>query len=291
MRILVIGGTGLVGNKVVEQARGKFDVHATYRAHPVRSAGFHKLEATDSRAVKRLIEELSPGAVINTSAYHQVDKCETERELARAVNVDAAVNMAEICAGVGAHYVYFSTEYVFDGEKGAPYSEGDETNPLGYYGQTKAMAEKAILAAKVDALIARTSVVYGWNDTKLNFATWAIGELEAKRKVKIVSDQVGNPTLADNLAEAVLKAVEFRKTGIFHIAGGEAIDRYNFTLVLADVFGLEKSTVEPVKTEQMRQRAKRPLYAPMSVEKAEKELDVKMLGVREGLGRMKNQRR
>ncbi len=291
MKILVIGGTGLVGNKIVEQARGKFDVHATYHGQLVKKSKFHKLEVTDHRAVSKLIEELSPGAVINTSAFHQVDKCEADTELAKSVNVDAARNIAEVCASVGAHCVYFSTEYVFDGAKGGLYKEDDKPNPLSYYGQTKRMGEEAVLGVKGDSLVARTSVIYGWNDSKLNFATWALGELENKKEVKIVDDQVGSPTLADNLAEAVLKAVENRKTGVYHMAGGEAIDRYNFTLILAEVFGLDKALVKPVKTAELKQRARRPLYAPLSVEKTEKELGVKMLGAKEGLEKMRAQRR
>ncbi len=289
MRILVVGGTGLVGNRLVELASGKFDVHATYHSHSIRKPNFHKLEVTDHRAVRKLIEELSPGAVVNTSAYHQVDKCETEMGNAKAINVDAAVNMAEASAAVGAHYIYFSTEYVFDGKKGAAYMESDDTNPLGYYGETKMMAEKALLSGKGDNLIARTSVVYGWNDTKLNFATWALGELEKKREMRITDDQVGSPTFADNLAEAILKAIEYRKTGVYHIAGGEAIDRYNFTLILADVFGLDKKLIMPVRTSELKQRAKRPLFAPLNVDKTEKELGVKMLGAKEGLERMRIQ--
>jgi dTDP-4-dehydrorhamnose reductase len=290
MRILIIGGTGLVGSRLVEQARGRFEVHATCHGHPVRRARFHKLEATDHRAARSLIEELSPGAVVNTSAYHNVDKCETERDLATAVNFSAAENIASACADFGAHHVYFSTEYVFDGKKGESYVEEDEPNPLGYYAETKRMAEKAILGLKGDHLIARTSVIYGWNDIKLNFATWALGELEKKREVKIVNDQVGSPTYADNLADAVLRAVELRKTGIYHLAGGEAIDRYNFTLTLADVFGLDKKLVKPVATSELKQRARRPLYAPLNVAKAEKELGVKMLSAKEGLEKMRGQR-
>ena len=291
MRILVVGGTGLVGNKLVELGRGKFDVHATYHSHPVRKPNFHKLEVTDRGAARRLIDELSPGAVVNTSAYHQVDKCEAETEGARAVNVDAALDMAEASAAIGAQYIYFSTEYVFDGKKGAAYTEDDATSPLGYYGETKAMAEKALSSLRGDNLVARTSVVYGWNDTKLNFATWALGELEKKRKVRIVEDQVGSPTFADNLAEAVLKAIEYRKTGIYHLAGGEAIDRYNFTLILAEVFGLDRGLVKPLKTDELKQRARRPLYAPLDVQKAERELGVKMLGAKEGLEKMRDQAR
>ncbi|MFH1447922.1 MAG: dTDP-4-dehydrorhamnose reductase [Candidatus Micrarchaeota archaeon] len=290
MKVLIIGGTGLLGNNLLELAKGKFEVSATYRNHAIRGPDSYKLEVTDADAVKKLIDELEPGAVVNTTAFHNVDKCETERDMANAVNVDAAVNISNVCADVGAHHIYVSTEYVFDGNKGAAYVEDDLPNPLGYYGETKLMAEKAIMGGEGDNLIARTSVIYGLNETKLNFATWVISELENGRRIRIIDDQVGSPTLAGNLAEVLLKCIELRKTGMYHIAGGEAIDRYRFTLELADVFGFDKSLITPVNTSEFGQKARRPLFAPLDVGRIEEELEVKMLRAKEGLERM-NERR
>ncbi len=289
MKLLVIGGTGLLGNKLIELAEGRFEIYSTYHTHEIDSPDSYKLDVTDHNATREIIEEINPGAVVNTAAFHLVDKCETDMDIAKAINVDAAVNIAQVCSSIDSHSVYISTEYVFDGLKGSAYSEEDKPNPLGYYGKTKLMAEREILETNGDNMIARTSVVYGWNDTKLNFATWAISELEKGHPVKIVDDQVGSPTLSDNLAEGILKAVELRKTGIYHLGGGEAIDRYRFTLILADVFGFDRKLVEPIKTHELNQMAKRPLYAPLDVSKAEKELEIKMLSAREGLELMKTQ--
>jgi len=290
MRLLVIGGTGLLGNKLVEQAHERFEVHATYHSSIVKRPNFHKLDVTNRKAVRTLIDELAPGAVVNTAAFQHIDKCETEMAAAKAVNFDAAVNVAEACADVGAHSVYLSTEYVFDGKKGSAYSEDDEPNPVNYYGETKQMAENTLLKGRGDALVVRTSFLYGWNDIKLNFATWAIGELEAERSVEVARDQIKSPTFADNLAEALLKCVELRRTGLYHMAGSDAIDVYNFTLMLAEIFNLDKNLVKAIDTSEMGQMAKRPLCAPLSFEKAEKDLGFRFCSAREGLGRMLSQR-
>jgi dTDP-4-dehydrorhamnose reductase len=139
MRILVTGSSGLLGSKVVSLAlkRGH-TVFSAYNKHPMETGIALKLDITDAEGVKEAIRKIKPDAIIHTAAYTNVDGCEENRDLAWRVNAEACKHIATSSAEVGAHLVYVSTDYVFNGEKGF-YSEGDEPNPINYYGYTKLM--------------------------------------------------------------------------------------------------------------------------------------------------------
>ncbi|MEK7850587.1 MAG: sugar nucleotide-binding protein, partial [Deltaproteobacteria bacterium] len=181
----------------------------------------------------------------------------------------------------GSKMVYISTDYVFDGENG-PYREDDAPNPLGYYAWTKLEGE-GITAFTPHNLIIRTTGVYSADPDSLNFVMQVIKRLGAGESMRVPSDQYGNPTLADNLAEGIMALLTLVKTGIYNVAGSDFMDRYSFALLIADVFGLDKTLVSPIDTRSLGQKAKRPLRAGLVVEKIEKETGVKMVGAREGL--------
>jgi len=288
--LLVIGGLGLLGNKLVEKARGRFDVSYTYHTgkswHPEPG---HLLDVTDFEAARRLVLDLRPDSVINTTAFHIVDTCEKEPARARLVNTDATLNLAHACERIGAQYAFLSTDYVFDGTKRGKYRVEDSPNPQSAYAESKWLAETELLAMDADNVVARTSVLYGWNPVKKNFIIWLLGELRAGRPVKVVDDQYSSPTLADNCAEALLRIVELEKTGLWHVAGNDCLSRYEFALKAAHMFDLDKSLISPVKTADLHQAAKRPMNGCLDVGKTEKELQVKMLSAEQGLMVMKKQ--
>jgi len=290
--LLVIGGLGLLGNRIVEKARGKFSVSYAYHTgtswHPPEIPG-HVLDVTDLAAARKLIIETKPDAVINTTAFHVVDACEKEPAKAKLVNTDAVLNLAHACERIGAHYTFMSTDYVFDGTKKGRYALEDQPNPESVYAESKWNAETALLAMEADNAVARTSVIYGWNPGKKNFASWLLDELRNSRPVKIVDDQHSSPTLADNGAEALLKLVELGKLGLWHVAGNDCVSRYEFAIKAANVFGLDSSLVSAVKTSDLHQAAKRPLNGCLDVRRTERELGVKMLSVEQGLKVMKKQ--
>src|SRR3989338_6559381 len=288
--LLIIGGLGLLGNRLVQKARGKFSVDYTYRNgaswHPETG---HILDVTDFEASRKLISGLKPDAVINTTAFHQVDLCETERAKAKLVNVDASLNLATACEKIGAQYVFMSTDYVFDGKKHGKYGVKDTPNPESVYADSKWQAESELLAMYADNTVARTSVIYGWNPLKKNFIIWLLGELRAGKPVKVVDDQFSSPTLADNGAEALLKLAELEKTGLWHVTGNKCITRFEFARKAAQVFDLDESLISSVKTADLHQAAKRPMNGCLDVSRTEKELGMKMLGAEQGLRMMKVQ--
>jgi len=231
------------------------------------------------------ILKVAPVVVVHAAAETSVDRCETQRGLAEEVNVTGTANVAESCAKIGAKLIFISTDYVFDGVKGN-YVETDQPNPVNFYGLTKLRAEHVVATTLSNSLIVRTSVLYGWHPTKLNFATWILKELREQQPVKLAIDHVNSPTFADNLAGAVRMAIERDSGGILHIAGTERISRFDFAVRIAKTFRLEQSRLVPVKMQDLDWIARRPRDSSLSVEKAERELGIELYGVHRGLEEM-----
>lgn len=294
-RILIVGSNGLLGQKITTLfSRSKsFEILNTSAEDKIFLNGknhqYKVLDITKRSSVMRLVDEFQPEVIINTAAITNVDLCETERELAWKVNVAGVENLVHAARMVGAKVIHFSTDYVFDGKSG-PYIESDRVNPMSYYGRTKLASENVLRTSEIPHTIIRTMILYGLaNQVKDNFALWLVNNLEANKQVRVVDDQIGNPTLVDDLAFAVLKIVEFNKNGLYHIAGNDLVSRYEFALALAKKFKFDKNLIIPIKTAILKQPAPRPMKSGFIILKAETELSIKMSGVDQGLTVFKNQ--
>ena len=199
--------------------------------------------------------------------------------------MDGTANLAAACVRVGAKLIFISTDYVFDGCKGN-YAETDEPDPISFYGITKLDAERIVQSTSSKCLIIRTSVLYGWHPSKLNFVTWILKGLREHQTLKVVNDHVNSPTFAGNLADAIRKAIELNSQGLLHVAGSERISRFDFARRIARQFDLDERLLVPVKMSDLNWIAKRPRDSSLNVGKAEKELGVELLGVDRGLDRM-----
>lgn len=280
--LLVIGGTGLLGSKVVTQARGPYQVTATHRALLPEAEGVQAVELHKERREEaaRVVETVNPDVVVDTAAFHDVDGCEADRDRARAVNVDGTTALVRATNDMGARYAYISTDFVFDGARG-PYGEGDAPDPVNFYGETKRMAEKAVLRSGVN-LVIRPSVVYGWDDTRLNFATWVLTSLREGQEIQAVTDWAGSPTLADSLAEAILQVIDLDEGGIYHLAGPDCMSRYDFARRLARGFDLDVDLIRPVKGADLGVTATRPLNSCLRNARAA-ERGITTVGVGDGI--------
>ena len=299
MRILVIGGGGQLGTKIVEKARDRFEVYATYltRKPLLEESRIFQIDKTNREDIGALFRKLKPEVAVDTAALHNVDYCETHRDEAWKANVEGTRNLAEACKNHGTKMVFISTDYVFDGIKGN-YLEDDEANPVNYYGLTKLEAEKIIAQTFSNYVIARPSIIYSYvpstqcessSGKPLNFAMWLTQKLSNKESVKIVTDQYSSPTLADNLAQALLGLAESEKTGTYHTAGRTRLSRYEFALKITRKLGLEEALVAPIATNQLKQIAKRPVDSSLNVEKIQKDLKLKMLTIDEALDQLRDQ--
>jgi dTDP-4-dehydrorhamnose reductase len=288
-KILVIGA-GLLGSRIVEQAKGEYEVHAADADASLSDVGcqFHKLDITEKQSVVDLLYKVKPKAVFHTAALTNVDKCETEPTLARKVNGSACGHIALACAKLEAYVCAISTDYVFNGKTGM-YKEDSKVSPICEYGRSKLMGEDEIkcLGSRWKWTILRSSILYGAYRKRFNFVTWIIDELRAARPVRIVTDQFGSPTLADDLADACLALWKKGATGIYHAAGSERISRYAFALKICDVFSLDKGLVTAITTDELKQRAMRPPDSSLDVTKVESALGRKMLDIVGGLAKVK----
>jgi dTDP-4-dehydrorhamnose reductase len=246
-----------------------------------------QLDITNKDELKKTVSEINPCVIINCAAFTDVDKCETERELSWKINVDAVKNLIIAARPVNAKLVHFSTDYVFDGKNG-PYDEQSVPNPLSFYGRGKLASENALIASGIEHAIIRTMVLFGYGvNVKPNFAMWLVNKLSAKEKINIVDDQIGNSTIADDLAYGTLKVVEKEKTGIYNIAGRDIESRLDFTMKLCDVYGYDKSLINRIKTKDLNQPAPRPLNSGLITLKAETELGFRPMNTVEALQLLK----
>jgi dTDP-4-dehydrorhamnose reductase len=178
---------------------------------------------------------------------------------------------------------------VFNGQK-SHYAEEDKPNPISYYGFTKLEGENQVINRCKNYVILRTSVLYGWHPRKKNFATWTINQLKQNKEITVVEDHYNTPTLADNLAEITIEAVQEDLQGIYHASGSERISRYEFAQRIAQTYRLAQSLIKPIKMNQLTTWiAKRPKDSSLNTKKIQKQLKTKPINITEGLKRMEKE--
>ena len=247
------------------------------------------LDITDRQSVMDMVASFKPSVIINAAAYTNVDKAEVEKEIAYKVNATAVGYLVDAANTFDAKLVHISTDYVFDGENGN-YSEDSLPSPINYYGKTKLAGENLVKSKKQNYAILRTQVLYGFApNVKKNFVLWVIDELSKGQSIRVVDDQIGNPTLADELAFALLKVCQRNATGVFHVSGYETISRYEFARKIAEIFDLNFDLVKPVKSNEFVQPARRPKNSGFICLKAQTELGLNMPSVADSLSLMKQQ--
>lgn len=261
--LIVFGGSGLVGAAVVREAKKRnLTFIGSYRKRP--SDGLFYWDG-DITSIKKLIDELDPGAIIFTVGMTNVDVCEIKEKEAYLWNADIPSEIASLC-GRFCKFVYYSSEYVFDGEKG-PYSEIDSPTPMTIYGRSKLQGEKNILSVNPYSLILRTTVVYGPELNGKNFVASLRKKLTQDQSVKVACDQVSSPTYNQDLAARTLDLIKLKKHGIWNVVGPELMDRASFAFLAAEIFNLDKKLIIPSITEHLNQAAKRPLNAGLRTDK------------------------
>jgi dTDP-4-dehydrorhamnose reductase len=294
-RILICGSNGLLGQRLALMLghETEYEVLNTsyHRSFVLDNHLFDytQLDVTNKSDVKSLITSFRPDIIINGAAMTNVDACETQRELAWKVNVIGVENLVEVSRRIDCTLFHLSTDYVFDGKNG-PYKESDRVNPINYYGKTKLAGENVILAGGISSTIIRTIVVYGTGiNVKDNFALWVVNSLRAGETIRCVDDQIANPTHVSDLSAGILKAIERKRTGLYHLCGADAVSRYEFAMKAAEVFGLDTSLIERVKSDTFRQTAPRPMMTGFITLKAQIELDFHPMTATEGLETLKRE--
>lgn len=284
-RILIVGSNGRLGQSLVKKimVREKTELLCSSIENEslIKGVEYSKTDITIKDQVKKLVLDFVPDYIINAAAFTNVDKCETERELAWKINVSGVENLAHYSRLVDAHLTHVSTDYVFDGNDG-PYSESDSTNPISYYGRTKLASENALKISGSKFAIVRTNVLFGPSEFgEPDFVNWVVDSLKSKKKIRIVTDQINNPTFIPDLADGILKIIDLDRDGVYHLGGREFLNRFEFTEKIADHFRLDSSLIEKIITQELNQPAARPLKSGLITLKAETELNYKPRSLKE----------
>lgn len=295
-----MGVSGLTGYKIAKNALSKYETYGTYNIRPtnIEDTVTFQLDLAKSDEVVRIFNEIKPNLIVNTTALHNVDYCEENKNQAMQVNADAVKTLYDNSEKFGSRLIHISTDYVFSGDAMKPYVESDKAVPLSIYGQSKLDGEK-ILAGS-NHVVVRPSVVYGWTHLELagttsssgkpmNFAMWLLTKLNKKEQLKIVTDQFASATLADSLAESILKIAESNKGGLYHISGLSCESRYEFAVKLAEKFGYDPNIISKTDSSTFVQKAKRPQYSCLDCTKAIGEFGLRLLTTDESLDIMKSQ--
>lgn len=260
MNILVTGAYGQLGSEIKELA-------ALYPSFNFLYTDVDSLDITSDEAVEQFFAENKVEAVINCAAYTAVDRAETDEGNALLVNAIAPGILAKYAAKTAATMIHISTDYVFAGNASQPYSEEDQVDPQGVYGRTKLEGEQRVLAENPDSVIVRTSWLYSAFGN--NFVKTMLRLGREREGLKVVSDQVGTPTYAADLANTLLRIIEKSDQivpGIYHYSNEGVASWYDFALAIFELSGI-KCKVQPVESHEFPTPAKRPHYSVLKKSK------------------------
>jgi dTDP-4-dehydrorhamnose reductase len=252
MRILITGANGQLGVELMRAMAGRAEaIGWDLPSFDITGAG-----CADE------VASIRPDWVVHAAAATDVDGCERNPAMAMAVNAEGTRRVAEGCRRVGAGMVYVSTDFVFDGAKGAPYVEGDAPVPLSAYGRSKLAGEQAVRDVAPRWLIARTAWLYGVHGK--NFVKTILGKAATEGTLRVVNDQVGSPTYARDLADALVRGLERRATGLFHLTNSGACSWYDFTREILRRSGFGAVSVQPISSGELARPARRPAFSVLA---------------------------
>ena len=275
MLILVTGGSGQLAKSIQSL------VIKNKTNHDFIFISRSELDLADLQSVRSYFNKNKFDLIINCAAYTKVDKAETDQEQANLVNHLAVEKISEIAKKNNTRLIHISTDFVFDGNQSKPYLENDSTSPLNIYGATKLAGENAILSImKFNAIIIRTSWVY--SEYGNNFVDTILRLTKKKKELHIVSDQIGSPTFATDLAQVILFITTSEKlnsknfaTEVYHYSNEGKCSWYDFTKEIVNISGL-KCNIKPINTKDYPAQAERPKYVVMSKKKIIQEFDLKI---------------
>jgi dTDP-4-dehydrorhamnose reductase len=256
MRLLVTGAGGMLGGRVVDEARRA--------GHEVAGLSHAELDVTDAQAVFDRVADEQPDAVIHCAAFTDVDGAETAEDEAMRVNGEGTSHVTAAAGRHGAFVVAMSTDYVFSGEADRPYVESDELGPRSAYGRSKLAGEAVVIELQTPAAIVRTAWLYGAGGR--NFVDTMLGLGAEREEVSVVTDQVGCPTWTGHLAPALIEIAERRLEGVHHLAGGGSCSWHDLAVAAFEEAGLD-CRVAPVTSEELPRPAPRPAWSVLGSER------------------------
>ena len=279
MNVLVTGANGQLGRemRLVSKTSSDNYIFTDVREHP--DVKTEILDITDSEAVRTMVKERNIKLVINCAAYTDVEKAEGDVELCALLNAKAPENLACAMEEQGGFLVHISTDYVFSGDSDdLPYTEDREVNPTSVYGKTKLDGEKSIIESGCRYIIIRTSWLY--SEYGRNFVKTMVELTSSKRGLNVVSDQIGTPTYALDLAEVIYGIVENRgyegNDGVYHYSNEGACSWYDFALTIARLADHTECDIQPCHSDEFPSKVRRPAYSVLDKTKIKKTFGIKI---------------
>lgn len=292
-RLLVVGANGQVGRELRRSLATLGEVIGATREGVLDTGeACRAVDLSDPRALAALVGDTAPAAVVNAAAYTAVDKAESDRDMAFAVNGEAPGALARACAVAGIPFVHYSTDYVFDGQGARPYREDDPTAPLGVYGASKLAGEDAVRGSGARHFIFRTAWVYGAHGH--NFLRTMLRVGAERDELRVVADQVGSPTSAALIADATAAALSQvlagpdRSGGTWHLVASGETSWHGFAEAIFDeasAAGLlaRVPTVVPITTADYPTPARRPAYSRLDTSRFQRDFGIDLPDWRDGL--------
>ena len=287
MKLLVLGGSGLIGNALLKNSKNEFDILTTFYKNHISIKNVRSFQYSfpnDLNNLRELLEKEKPDVLVNTMGYSNIDFCELNKSDTEMLHVEVTEKICKLCENIGTKQIFLSSDYVFDGEKGN-YSEDDVPNPVNYYGLSKLKAEQLILKNPINTVI-RTSVIYDW-DYRARFFNSVIKNLQNNQEINATTDVYNSVTFLDNLVESIFKVIKLNQNGIFHVVDSTCVNRFEFAEMIAKIFRLDKNLIKTVSVQdEPKNIAKRPKNACLNNSKAKKELGLNFNTIEEGVSRV-----
>jgi dTDP-4-dehydrorhamnose reductase len=290
MKILVTGANGFLGYYLIQQllekqyqviATGKGDCRLPFSTHA--NFTYEPMDFTDPYAVHDVFEKYRPGVVVHAGAVSKPDDCEKDQWQSYRVNVEGTITLLVNAEEQKSFFVFLSTDFVFDGEKGM-YREEDQPKPVNFYGKTKAEAEVAVQEYEHDWAIVRTVLVYGHpNAGRGNILSVVKEKLEKGEEYNVFNDQVRTPTYVGDLAAGIILLLEKKAKGIYHLSGADILTPYQMAIKVAEHLGFDKTLIKKVNAADFIQLARRPAKTGFIIDKAKQELGYQPISFEEGL--------
>jgi dTDP-4-dehydrorhamnose reductase len=261
MQVMLLGASGLLGQDLVKALTSEQMTSGQRTSDQLTALSSKDADLRDRPRIREVISNSRPDWIILSAAYTDVDGCESNRDLAFAVNFEGAINVAEAAREAKSRMLFLSTDYVFDGSKRSPYEVSDARNPTGVYGESKARAEERLLEILPEVCIARTSWLFGHGGKC--FPATILKLASTRPEISVVNDQRGSPTFTPDLAAALVQLCRASAQGIVHVTNAESCTWYDFATQIVQESGLP-TKVKPVTTAEFPRPAKRPAYSVLS---------------------------
>lgn len=291
MSILIIGGSGVIGYYILKKfLKKKIKTNYTFfeKRLPTIQNGYF-LDITKKQETIKIIKQFKPEIVIHTAGLTNVDKCENEQDVAENINVEGTKNIIEGCKECNSKLMFFSTSAVFNGEK-TEYSEEDKTSPISFYGKTKLKSEEFIRKSGLPYNIIRIDQPYYWVEKwhHTNSVIRILDALKENGSFREVTDWFNTPTYIPDIINATSKLISLDLNGIYHVVGSDFVNRYQWALLTAEIFQLNKKKIIPINSNLLNVSAKRA-NVKLSNKKFETNTGVTLKGIKNGLQTMKEE--